>query len=160
MEASMKEKNGEHPFGDTGQQVSLGLFLIIWVVDSFLLHRTTFLTAYVSLGVRLAFLALTLITAVYLFRSGHVVVSRDRKPEGLVITGAFRYVRHPLYLASMLAYLGVAVSTMSVFSLAMFVVIFLFHDYIATYEELLLEAKFGEEYNIYRSKTGKWLPTL
>jgi len=105
----MKEKNGEHPFGDIGQQISLGLFLIVWVVDSFLLHRTTFLTAHVSLGVRLTILALTLIMAVYLFRSGHVVVSHDRKPEGLVTTGAFRYVRHPLYLASMLAYLGVAV---------------------------------------------------
>jgi protein-S-isoprenylcysteine O-methyltransferase Ste14 len=156
----MKQKDGEHPFGDIGQQVSLGLFLIVWVVDSFLLRRTIFLAAYVPLGVRLAVLGLTLITAVYLFRSGHVVVSHDRKPDGLVTTGAFQYVRHPLYLASMLAYLGVAVSTLSIFSIALFVVIFLFHDYIATYEELLLEARFGEEYEIYRAKTGKWMPSL
>ncbi|MFH1313638.1 MAG: isoprenylcysteine carboxylmethyltransferase family protein [Candidatus Eisenbacteria bacterium] len=156
----MKEKNGEHPFGDIGQQISAGLFLIVWVVDSFLLRRTTFLAAHVPIGVRMAILVLTLITAFCLFRSGHVVVSHDRRPGGLVTTGAFEHIRHPLYLASMLAYLGVAVSTLSIFSLAMFVVIFLFHDYIATYEEQLLEAKFGEEYRIYRAKTGKWIPGL
>jgi protein-S-isoprenylcysteine O-methyltransferase Ste14 len=158
MEVTMKEKSGEHPLGDVGQMVSLVLFLIVWVVDSFLLKRTIFLAGYVPLAVRLAVLVLTLVSAAYLFRSGHVVAGHDRPAGGLVTTGAFRYVRHPLYLASILTYLGLAVSTLSLVSLAVLAAIFLFHDYIAAYEEQLLEARFGEEYREYRTKTGKWIP--
>ncbi len=36
----MEDKNGEHPFGDAGQLILLGLFLIVWVADSFFLKRT------------------------------------------------------------------------------------------------------------------------
>ena len=39
----MKEKNGEHPRGDAGQLILFGLFLVIWILDSFILHRSTFL---------------------------------------------------------------------------------------------------------------------
>jgi len=156
----MKEKNGEHPFGDTGQLILLVVFLVVWVGDSFFLRKSTFLSDYVPLYVRLVLLGITLITAVYLFRSGHIVVSHDHRPNSVLATGAFKYVRHPLYLASILTYLGLTVSTVSLFSLALFVGIFLFHNYIASYEEKLLEARFGEEYRKYRNKTGKWVPRI
>ena len=45
----MKEKNGEHPFGDAGQSILLVLFLVVWFGDSFFLHKSTFLSDYVSL---------------------------------------------------------------------------------------------------------------
>jgi protein-S-isoprenylcysteine O-methyltransferase Ste14 len=154
---TMKEKNGEHPYGDTGQLVLLVLFLIVWVTDSFFLPKSTFLSDYVPLYIRLVILGLAIITATYLFMSGHVVVSHERRPTGVVSTGAFRYMRHPLYLASILFYLGLAVSTASLFSLVLLVVIFAFYNYIASYEEKLLEVKFGEEYRSYKKRTGKWV---
>jgi protein-S-isoprenylcysteine O-methyltransferase Ste14 len=156
----MKEKNGEHPFGDTGQMISLGVFVVVWIGDSFFLRQSTFLSNYVPLYVRLVILSLSLITAVYLFRSGHVVVSHEQRPNSVITTGAFRYVRHPLYLGSILTYLGLAVSTLSLFSLALLVGIFIFHNYIASYEERLLEAKFGEAYRVYKKETGKWVPKI
>ena len=154
----MKEKNGEHPFGDAGQLILLGVFLVIWVGDSFSLHKSTFLSDYLPLYIRLVILGLTLIIAMYLFRSGHVVVSHEQRPTSVVVTGAFRYVRHPLYLASILIYLGLTLSTASLFSLVLFMGIFVFHNYIASYEEELLETKFGEDYREYKNKTGKWMP--
>ena len=45
----MKKKNGEHPLGDSGQLVLLVLFLLIWVVDSFFLRISTFLSDFISL---------------------------------------------------------------------------------------------------------------
>jgi protein-S-isoprenylcysteine O-methyltransferase Ste14 len=78
----------------------------------------------------------------------------------VVSTGAFRHVRHPLYLASILSYLGLSVSTISLFSLALFVVIFVFYNYIASYEEKLLDKRFGEGYTRYKERTGKWLPRI
>ena len=156
----MKEKNGEHPFGDTGQLILFGVFLVVWMGDSFFLHISTFLSEYVPLYVRLVILGLGLITAVYLFISGHSVTSHEQRPTGVVSTGAFRYVRHPLYLASILSYLGLSISTASLFSLALLVVIIVFHNYLASYEEKLLEARFGEEYRGYKKRTGKWVPRI
>jgi protein-S-isoprenylcysteine O-methyltransferase Ste14 len=156
----LREKKGEHPVGDAGQLVSLGVFLIVWVIDSFVLHISTSLAHFVPLAVRLVVLGLALGTSVYLFGSGHVVVSDEQPPATVVRSGAFKYVRHPLYLASLLAYLGLAVSTLSLFCLALLVGIFVFHNYIASYEERLLAAKFGEEYRTYQHSTGKWFPRI
>ncbi len=116
--AGIKEKNGEHPYGDAGQLILLGLFLIVWLGDSFFLRLSTFLTAYLSWYIRLIFLVACLATAAFLFKSGHVVVSHSRRPSGLMSTGAFKYVRHPLYLGCLLVYLGLAFSLFSLFSLA------------------------------------------
>ena len=156
----MKERNCEHPFGDIGQLILFVLFLVVWVWDSFFMNRSTFLSDYVQLYIRLVILGLTLIIALYLFMSGHVVVHHEQRPNSVVATGAFRYVRPPLYLASILTYLGLTFSTVSLFSLALFVGIFVFHNYIASYEEKLLEERFGDEYRKYKKRTGKWVPKI
>jgi protein-S-isoprenylcysteine O-methyltransferase Ste14 len=154
----MQEKNGEHPFGDTGQLILFVLFLIVWAGDSFFLRLSTFLSVYIPLYIRLIILVIMLITAIYLFRSGHSVVEHEQRPDKVVTDGAFKYVRHPLYLASILAYLGLVISTLSLISGAILLGIFVFYNYIAGYEEKLLEAKFGEEYKKYKERTGKWMP--
>jgi hypothetical protein len=73
----MKEKNGEHPFGDAGQLIFLAFFLLVWVGDSFFLRKSTFLADNVPLYIRLVILILSLITSAFLFMSGHVVVSHE-----------------------------------------------------------------------------------
>jgi|WetSurMetagenome_2_1015567.scaffolds.fasta_scaffold295133_2 protein-S-isoprenylcysteine O-methyltransferase Ste14 len=160
----MAEPNGEHPWGDLGQLILLGLFLIIWVGDSFVLHLTTFPAGYIPFSLRLLLTALALSLAFFLFKSGHVVISHGRHgklPADLVITGAFRHVRHPLYLGCLLTYLGLSLATASLLSLAcLAAVIFPFYNFIAAYEENLLEELFGESYRTYQHKTGKWLPKL
>ena len=154
----MKEKKGEHPFSDSGQLILLGLFLIVWVVDSFFLQKSIFLAPRIPLFIRLIILGLALIIGVYLAMSGHVVVSHEQRPDHVVATGAFKYVRHPLYLGSILFYLGLTVATTSLSALGLLVIICIFYNYIAGYEEKLLDIKFGEAYQVYRKKTGKWLP--
>jgi protein-S-isoprenylcysteine O-methyltransferase Ste14 len=108
----------------------------------------------------MAILGVTLIFAVYLFRSGHVVVSHEQRPAEVVSSGAFRYVRHPLYLGCVLVYIGMTFATASLICLGLAVIIFLFYNYIAGYEERLLETKFGPAYVTYKKKTGKWMPTI
>jgi len=155
-----KEKNGEHPYGDAGQLSLLGFFLIVWLGDSFFLRLSTFLTDYLPWYIRLTFLVFCLALAAFLFKSGHAVVSHSQHTSGLVSTGAFRYVKHPLYLGCILFYLGLALGTFSLFSLVLWVAICIFYNYLASYEEKLLEAKFGESYRIYQEQTGKWLPRM
>jgi protein-S-isoprenylcysteine O-methyltransferase Ste14 len=156
----MQEKKGEHPLGDAGQLILFGVFLITWILDSFILHRSTVLANIIPLTIRLTILGAALIIAFYLFKSGHVVVSGDQRPTQVVSTGAFRYVRHPLYLGSILIYFGLTVSTASLVCLGLLVVIILFYNYIASYEEKLLKVKMGEAYTAYQKSTGKWIPRL
>jgi protein-S-isoprenylcysteine O-methyltransferase Ste14 len=156
----VKEKNGEHPFGDAGQLILFTLFLIVWIADSFFLRRSTLLSDDIPLYFRLVFLGLALVMAAYLSISGHDVVGPEPCGTKVVSSGAFRYVRHPLYLGCLLFYLALAVSTASIFSFALFVLIFVFYNYIASYEERWLDEKFGEEYRRYRKRTGKWMPRI
>ena len=156
----MKEKNAEHPLGDAGQLILFGLFLVIWILDSFILHRSTFLADKIPLVIRLIILGTALALSFYLFKSSHVVVSGDQRGTEVLSTGAFRYVRHPLYLGSILIYFGLMVSTASLFCLALLVLIALFYNYIADYEEKLLEVKWGQDYIAYKKKTGKWIPNF
>jgi protein-S-isoprenylcysteine O-methyltransferase Ste14 len=154
----MKAKEGEHPWGDVGQLVLLVGFLVVWIVDSFVLRLSTGLSRFIPLAARLALAAILFAGSLLLVRAGHAAVGHGGGPSGLIVTGAFRRVRHPLYLGSALFYLGFAVSTASLLSLLAWLVIALFYDYIAGYEERLLEARFGDEYRAYRSDVGKWIP--
>lgn len=156
----MLENHGEHPFGHTGQFISLFVFLTVWITDSFIVRASTFLSAEVSLIIRLSCLGVILILAFFLSQSGHQVVPHKKQNEDLMTTGAFHYVRHPLYLSGLLLYLGLSVSTASLLSTAVFVGIFIFYDYIASYEEKQLEIKNGQAYLQYKQKTGKWLPRI
>jgi protein-S-isoprenylcysteine O-methyltransferase Ste14 len=159
-EVNLKEKNGEHPFGDTGQLIALLVFLVVWLGDSFAWHASTFLSAYVPIYMRLAVLVITSVLAFTLSRSGHFMFGGEQRPSKVVVSGAFKYVRHPLYLASLLTYLGLAFCTMSLIALTLFVLIWIFHDYIASYEEKLLETKYGDDYKNYKRHTGKWIPMI
>jgi len=38
--------------------------------------------------------------------------------------------------------------------------IFVFYNYIAGYEEKLLEMRFGDQFRDYRRRTGKWFPRV
>jgi protein-S-isoprenylcysteine O-methyltransferase Ste14 len=152
------DAHGEHPYGDAGQLILLGIFLIVWVGDSFFLHLSTFLTDYLPWSLRIIFLAVCLAAAAFLIKASHGVVGHPPRPRSLVSSGAFQYVRHPLYLGCLLFYLGLALSTASLFSLVLWVAICIFYNYLASYEEKLLEAEFGESYIIYRDHTGKWMP--
>ena len=154
------EKNGEHPFGDMGQLIIFFVFLTVWVLDSFWLHFTTFLSNVAPLYTRLGVMAIIFIVSLVLIGSGHKAVHQAKEGGGVISDGAFGYIRHPLYLGTMLFFLAMAVATASLVSLALIVMVFFFYNYIASYEEKLLEKKYGESYVKYKTRTGRWFPRL
>jgi protein-S-isoprenylcysteine O-methyltransferase Ste14 len=157
----MKDKKGEHPFGDAGQMILMLLFLTVWIYDSFILHvETTIGGAIAGRSLRLAILVVSVTLATWLFRSGHAAVRDAERPARVLTSGAFRWVRHPLYLSALLVYLGLALATLSRWSLAVAALAFLFLNHIAAFEERVMEEKFAEEYRQYKAKTGRWWPRL
>ena len=154
-------RGDEHPLGHLGQFVSLVAFLVVWGLDSFVLRFSTFLAPSVPLALRLAVAGLIAAIAVYFSLKGHVVVQGGPDHPGRPVRdGAFARVRNPIYLGSLLFYIGLAISTLSLLALAVFESIFLFYNYIASYEERRLVQIYGDVYRDYRRKVPKWIPRL
>jgi len=157
--AAKFSRPGEHPYGDIGQLVFLFVFLVVWLLDSFVLKYSTFLTDAVPLAPRLITTGLTFILSFLLVKSGHRAVSDEvLSSPRLLRDGAFAFVRHPLYLAALLFYICLISITLSLVSLGLFGFIFFFYNSIARYEEGILLGEFGEEYLEYKKGVPRWIP--
>ncbi|MCE7748432.1 MAG: isoprenylcysteine carboxylmethyltransferase family protein [Candidatus Heimdallarchaeota archaeon] len=149
---------GERKFSDIGQLIFLVLFLVLWVLDSFVFQFSTFLTAYIPIYISAPIGGVILLLAGFLaFKAHQKVFDEIRDPPEVITTGVFKYVRHPMYLGAILLFLGLNVITLSLASLGLFVIIVIFYEYIARYEEKLLIANFGEDYENYKTATRRWL---
>ena len=79
--------------------------------------------------------------------------------DRLVVTGAYRFVRHPVYLASAMAVIGAAMVARRFWGLLSAVGIFLPVEVRrARLEERALEKKFGDAWGEYASRVGFFLP--
>lgn len=149
----------EHPYGHLGQFTGVVVFLIVWSLDSFIFRVSTFPSNFIPLTIRLMLAATCFLVAIYLAVKSHRVIFEElRDPPRVIEIGVFSMVRHPLYLSALLIYVGLFFTTLSLFSLAIFIVIFLFYDFIARFEEKRLVEAFGEAYRSYMNATPKWLP--
>jgi protein-S-isoprenylcysteine O-methyltransferase Ste14 len=150
---------GEHPYGDRGQILFLFVFLVIWGFDSFIFRWTTMLAAVVPLSVRLGFAGLIFVLAICLVQTGHRFISDPSfSDKGLKKDGIFARLRHPLYGGSILFYLSLVFSTLSLAAFAVWWAIAVFYNVIAAYEERLLLEKYGAEYREYQRKVPRWFP--
>src|SRR5579859_7211684 len=82
-------------------------------------------------------------------------------PRNLVVTGLYRYVRNPMYVAVTLLIFGQGLLFGSVAVLEYGVTVWLgFFAFVVLYEEPALRRKFGEEYEAYCSHVSRWLPRM
>jgi protein-S-isoprenylcysteine O-methyltransferase Ste14 len=151
----------EHPYGHVGQITGIVLFLIVWLLDSFVFKVSTMPANYIPLAIRLILAGLCFLIAGYLFVASHKIIFEEhRDPPQVIDTGVFSLVRHPLYLSALLIYAGFFFTTLSLFSLLLLICIFIFYDYIARFEEKKLQEAHGEAYASYKKKTTKWFPRI
>lgn len=81
----------------------------------------------------------------------------------LVVSGAFAYVRNPLYVGNMLMYLGIGIMSWALFPYLQFIALaFFFWQYnvIIKEEEEFLRSKYGKSYEDYRAAVPKLIPSL
>jgi protein-S-isoprenylcysteine O-methyltransferase Ste14 len=81
--------------------------------------------------------------------------------ERLVVGGAYRYVRNPMYLAVASVIVGQALLFGQVV-LLIYAVMFgvAVTSFVLGYEEPTLAARYGEEYEAYRRAVPRWRPRL
>jgi len=150
---------GEHAVGDAGQIVLACLFAATWIVDTFFFRHTTFLNQHVPLVVRIPPGVALLALSAYLARTGlSIVFGEEREKPGVIRKSVFNVVRHPVYLSEILLYLGFLMLSISLAAAVVWVIAIGFLHYISRYEERLLLARFGEEYERYMQEVPMWIP--
>jgi protein-S-isoprenylcysteine O-methyltransferase Ste14 len=82
-------------------------------------------------------------------------------PGRLVVTGLYRHVRNPMYVAVVALILGQALLLGSAGVLGYGTGLsFVFHLFVVGYEEPRLGRTFGAEYEAYRANVPRWIPRL
>jgi|GEM_PF-4968728 len=75
----------------------------------------------------------------------------------LALTGPYRYIRHPIYLACSMIAIGFFLAVLNLMALAPLLIIPA-QSRMADAEEEILVNRFGETYSEYQRTTGKMLP--
>ena len=82
-------------------------------------------------------------------------------PQRLVVTGLYRYVRNPIYIAVVAVVLGQALLFGDWRLLWYGALLWLFfHVFVVMYEEPTLKQTFGMEYESFRTNVPRWIPRL
>ncbi|MBN2499923.1 MAG: isoprenylcysteine carboxylmethyltransferase family protein [Anaerolineales bacterium] len=76
----------------------------------------------------------------------------------LVVRGFYKYMRHPLYTASMLFLWATPYLTQNILALNVGITVYFFIGTI--FEERKLVQDFGEDYAVYRSQTPRFIPDI
>jgi protein-S-isoprenylcysteine O-methyltransferase Ste14 len=80
----------------------------------------------------------------------------DQQPSRLVVTGTYRWVRHPLYTAGLLFIWLTPIMTTSVLALNLGLSLYIYIGSI--FEERRLLAEFGQAYQDYRAQVPRLIP--
>ena len=115
------------------------------------------------LGGLLLVLALPLLVSAFVrfVRDGLGTPAPVAPTEELVVTGAYRYVRNPMYVAVLAAIVGQALllGQPPLLGYAALVAIGVV-SFVRLYEEPVLRRQFGEKYEAYRRAVPGWVPRL
>ena len=81
--------------------------------------------------------------------------------KSLVVTGSYRFVRNPMYVAVVSLIFGQALLLGSLGTLVWGGIVWLIvHLFVLSYEEPTLSRTYGEQYDRYRSNVRRWIPRL
>ena len=82
-------------------------------------------------------------------------------PQNLVVTGLYRYVRNPMYVAVVAVILGQGLlfgdGRLLIYGGLMWLA---FHAFVLAYEEPVLAESFGTQYEDFRANVPRWIPRL
>ena len=151
---------GEHHIGDIGQLTLYCLFMALWISDM-LLNYSNFPNEYIPVVIRISIGIVILIISGYMAGTGlWIIFGKKSQSKGVVRKGVFRFVRHPIYLSEILLYLGLLLLNISLAAALVWIMAILFLHYISCYEERLLLARFGKEYEQYMRDVPMGIPRV
>jgi protein-S-isoprenylcysteine O-methyltransferase Ste14 len=115
------------------------------------------------IGAGMMLLGLTVLMEAFVrfVRVGQGTPAPTHPTERLVVSGIYRYVRNPMYLAVLTILIGQGLLFGTTDLLIYAAVVSLgFHTFVTLYEEPTLHGRFGEEYERYCHTVPRWRPRL
>ena len=91
---------------------------------------------------------------------GLTAESTDTLQNNLVVEGLHRFVRHPVYLATVLIFIGYFIYSPNWISSIYFITTFIYLHIGISLEEKKLILKFGNSYIVYKNEVPKLLPRI
>ena len=154
----------EHPLCDRVQLFMLILFFVVWSVDTlgfFVLTYSTVIVQAITYPILFVATVIFLCLSFYLISKSHkAVLEQVQVPPNLVDSGVYAWVRHPMYFGTLLFCLAFLFVSVSLVSIGIWIVFFIFYDRMATFEEQSLIEILGESYTVYQKRVSKWLPGI
>ena len=141
------------------------LFIVIWLLDTFVLNISTILNNYVPFLLRLILFIVILITALYFIQISHKALfesheSPHEPPKSLIDEGILGKTRNPMYFGILLFYVAFFLLSISLISIGLFIVIVLIYNKMVKFEEKILENLFGNEFIEYKQRVPRWFPKI
>jgi len=96
-------------------------------------------------------------------RTGHGTPAPFAPPKRLVVVGFYRHVRNPIYVGGAAGWIGlwIVVGHASLVGIAIAAAVALgVHLFVVLYEESILRAKFGVDYEEYCRNVRRWWPRV
>ena len=136
------------------------VFIPYWIVSS-REGRVSNTHSFRYLGVPLILIgAVGLLGCIWQFFSeGRGTLAPIDAPKELVVRGLYKYVRNPMYVSVVTILIGEAIlfsSTAIIVEAVIFIV--LAYLFVVFYEEPALRRQFGESYERYTQRVGRWIP--
>jgi protein-S-isoprenylcysteine O-methyltransferase Ste14 len=107
---------------------------------------------FVGVGIAVAF------SAVGIFRKTKTTTVPHETPSTLVISGPYRFTRNPMYVGLTLIYLGVAGTRNETWPVILLPLLLAYINFLVIpVEEKNLHGVFGDDYQKYGARVGRWL---
>ena len=165
----MKSKITETLLASLGTLVFLFLiipFFYIWIPHRILLSSEHIYRFEIGIYRYLGLAPIFLGVVIYIFCSGSFIFVGKGTPipftptKELIVTGLYRYVRNPLYIAGFLVLAGEAILFQSAGIFIYCLVMFGIFNVHVIMEETLLAEKFGARYKQYCESIPRWIPRV
>ena len=139
--------------------IALTLLFLSWLSDYFFPKFRFIAGNYRYVGILVFIFGLSItFYSFYLFRKNKTPIIPGQKPKFMVIQGAYKFTRNPMYLGVSTALLGAAIYFGNLLSFLSPIIFFLImNHYFVPFEEKLLESIFGKKYLDYKKKVRRWI---
>jgi len=123
------------------------LIITIFFKDQFQIPDYLYIMGFIICTIGVIFIIAGIITLGEYFTTSII-------PKGLVTTGIYSKIRHPMFTGAILVYIGIVVIFQSKIGFLLVIFILIpFFIYSAIEEEKILSEKFKDKYTAYKKKT-------
>jgi protein-S-isoprenylcysteine O-methyltransferase Ste14 len=154
----------EHRLCDLVQLIMITLFFVVWTADlalHFLFRASSVILNFTTFPLLLIPAVMTSSFGVYLISKSHnLVFGKQAIKDRVIDFNVYSWVRHPMYLGSLLFGLGFFFASLSLASLAVWVAFFFMYDKMTKHEESELMRILGNQYVAYKKRVPKWIPKI